>query len=399
MCFLALGGVLGLRPYAPSMSGLHISRGTCTVMFAYDIGFGIELDRVEAMLSARADGAPQREYLRHARKSPKSFEYRPAPVRLTRKGTTVAVGSHATDVAVSLTLYDFGAVSVAYTIPLTGGLETLADLSAELYDHAALAADSREHARMLLEDLRPAIHKSGLLPLVEDYVVFHAAEFDCQAASASEFVAAARQSVASVLRAERVVLSAQEVGEATSSVVSYTPGDAAVIDWNAALLLGPEMEDVLAVLEFANVELLEMRFLDGQLDRALERAYAATGRRVYAFIGGHAGSLREVAGMQVDSAMLFETVNNTLKLLGDQHLARVYRTCAERFHLPDWDASILRKLGLLEGLYEKLNDRQTTRRMEVLEWIIILLIAFEVAATWVWPLVEPAVKKWLLGGD
>jgi hypothetical protein len=189
------------------------------------------------------------------------------------------------------------------------------------------------------------------------------------------------------------------VGEATSSVVSYTPGDAAVIDWNAALLLGPEMEDVLAVLEFANVELLEMRFLDGQLDRALERAYAATGRRVYAFIGGHAGSLREVAGMQVDSAMLFETVNNTLKLLGDQHLARVYRTCAERFHLPDWDASILRKLGLLEGLYEKLNDRQTTRRMEVLEWIIILLIAFEVAATWVWPLVEPAVKKWLLGGD
>ncbi|MCX5690910.1 MAG: hypothetical protein NTV94_14190 [Planctomycetota bacterium] len=373
------------------MSGLYISRGSCTVLFAYDIGFGISLDRAERMLASSVQGKTQREYLRHARKSPQSFEYRPSPLRFTRKAAPVAVGACSTDAAVSLTLYDFGAVSVAYTIPLEGTLDQLAALSEQLYDNKDLAADSRNHASELLRDLHGAVVKPGLLPMVEDYVIFHAQEYDCQAATATEFIAAARESLAGILRAERMRLSAQEVGEATESVVSYTPSDAAVIDWNATLLLGPDMQDVLAVLEFANVELLEMRFLDEQLDRALERAYAATAKKARAFLTGGSASLREVAGLQVDSSLLFETVNNTLKLVGDQHLARVYQTVAKRFHLPEWDANILRKLGTLEGLYEKLNDRQTTRRMEVLEWIIILLIAFEVVATWVWPL----VKTWV----
>jgi hypothetical protein len=370
------------------MSGMIISKGSCTVLFAYDLGFGISLERAEQLLARHVDGSTQRGYLRHARKSPRSFEYRPAPLRVMRTSRGVQVGEVRSDLAVSLTMYDFGAVSVAYTFPLTGSLEDLARLSCDLYDHEGLAADSKVQAEALMADIGPAVIKPGLRPLVEDYVIFHAEEFDVQSRDVTEFIAQARQTLAGVLRAERSPLSTQETADATGSVVSYTPHDAAIIDWNASLLLGTDMEDVLAVLEFANVELLEMRFLDEQLDRALERTYAATARKVRAFIRGHAGSLRKVAGMQMDNTLLFETVNNTLKLLGDQHLARVYRTAAERFHLPDWDASILRKLGTLEGLYEKLNDRQTTRRMEVLEWIIILLIAFEVAATWVWPLVR-----------
>ena len=80
----------------------------------------------------------------------------------------------------------------------------------------------------------------------------------------------------------------------------------------------------------------------------------------------------------MDSAILFEGVNNALKLIGDQYLARLYRLAAHRLHLPDWDSSILRKLQTAESIYTKLSDQQTTLRMEALEWIIIALIAFEV---------------------
>src|SRR2546425_11361393 len=38
------------------------------------------------------------------------------------------------------------------------------------------------------------------------------------------------------------------------------------------ILFDPEGEDVRAVIEFANTQLLEMRYLDAQLDEALERA-------------------------------------------------------------------------------------------------------------------------------
>jgi uncharacterized Rmd1/YagE family protein len=74
-------------------------------------------------------------------------------------------------------------------------------------------------------------------------------------------------------------------------------------------------------------------------------------------------------------------VTNTLKLLGDQYLARVYRLVSQRFHLEDWDASILRKLETLESIYGKMSDRAGTRRMELLEWIIIVLITISIAVS------------------
>jgi hypothetical protein len=94
--------------------------------------------------------------------------------------------------------------------------------------------------------------------------------------------------------------------------------------------------------------------------------------------GATGPDLRRVGAMQVESAILFEGVNNALKLLGDQYLARVYRLVSGRFHLAEWDASILRKLETLESIYQKLADSSTSRRMEVLEWIIILLIALSI---------------------
>jgi len=49
-----------------------------------------------------------------------------------------------------------------------------------------------------------------------------------------------------------------------------------------------------------------------------------------------------------------------------------------RFHLGDWDASITRKLQTIDGIYQKLADRATARRLEALEWIIIALIGVSI---------------------
>jgi hypothetical protein len=94
--------------------------------------------------------------------------------------------------------------------------------------------------------------------------------------------------------------------------------------------------------------------------------------------GSDRASLHDITQFQMDSALLFEGVNNALKLVGDQYLARVYHAASERFHLAEWDASILRKLQTLESLYDKLRDQAASHRMELLEWIIILLIAVSI---------------------
>jgi len=361
-----------------------IVQGTCTVMLAYDVGFGINLDRAEEVLAAQAGGGDraQREVLPHSRRSPRYFGYRPSPLRIMRQAKSVHVADRETDAMVTLTAFDFGAVSIAYTIPIDGPVHALPQLSEALYENAQLLADSRAHAGSLLDLIRAAVLKPKLMPFVEDYVVFRGKRLECGAQPIEEYFEGERAIIAAIVRAETGPLSRQEITDATRTCISYSPTDAAVIDWNAAILIGDDMEDAQAVLEFANVELLEMRFLDDQLDRALETAYAATGVAPRAFWNRKGmATLRDIAGLQMDSALLFETVNNTLKLLGDQHLARIYRAAAEQLHIPDWDASIIRKLGTLESIYAKLIDRQSTRRMEVLEWIVILLIAFEIVTS------------------
>src|SRR5690606_15408717 len=118
--------------------------------------------------------------------------------------------------------------------------------------------------------------------------------------------------------------------------------------------------------------------LDTQLDGLLERAHQLMGmlaRPSNLWPGGQTGrQIRRFAELQTDSALLFEGVNNAIKLIGDQHLARVYTVASDRLNLRQWDASVLRKLGVAESVYQKVADAASTKRMEILEWIIILLI-------------------------
>ncbi|HYE62574.1 MAG TPA: hypothetical protein VD997_11320 [Phycisphaerales bacterium] len=366
----------------PRTGEFTILRGQCVAMFAYDVGFAVDLNKAAALLTREI---PQRETLKHSRRAPKYFEYQPAPIRVTRSGTPVSVGRFTTQASIEALVYDFGAISITFTIPLSGPVEGLLPLSSALYENAALLAESRRIVDDLVRLLEATINKPHVTALVEDYIVFDVDEWQLpeRHAGLQGWIDECGPLIARILRSDTEILSKQEVDDALSCRIAYADNDAALIDWNAALLFGREMQDVTAVLEFANVELLEMRFLDDQLDRALGEAYETSQRTTRLGFFESGAELRRISRMQIDSAILFEGVNNALKLLGDVYLSRVYRLAAGRLHLPEWDGSIIRKLGTLESIYSKLSDRQANRRMEILEWIIILLILFEVVMSFI----------------
>ncbi len=368
---------------APSPGAFTVETGATLALFAYDIGFSVDLKQAEALLA----NLSQRDEIKRRRRAPAHFVHAPPPLRIPQPADPIAIAGFSTTRGVDCLLYEFGAVSVSYTIPITGRIESLVELGEALYENVALLEDSRRRVEGLLEAIRPAVSRPGVSPLVEDYAIHH---LGCppQGAAIPTLIEANAPSLARLLRAERSALSDQEINEALAARVSYGRHDAVVIDWNAAIVIDaePGAEDVRAVLEHANVELLEMRWLDDELDRSLEEAYERTtprsprlgkaGRRLS--VRTPLANLRRIARLQTDAALLFEGVNNALKLVGDQYLARVYRRTAERLHLPAWDANILRKINTLESMYQKLVDAQTTRRMEILEWIIIILIAVSI---------------------
>ena len=353
-----------------------IHKGSCFVLFAYDAARSINLDAAER----RVHEATQRQTMPRKRRAPSYFEYQPAPLRVSQGAEAVRLGRFLTRAAVDLVVYDFGAVEVVYSLPIDGPFTELLNLSDELYDNEFLLADSQVRVNQLLKVVGDTAMQANLAPLVEDYVIFHIESF-AQPFDAKRLCAEHGPEIAQILRAERQTLSDQEVDDALGAKISFGTEDLTIIDWNAALLVDREGEDVRAVLDFANVELLEMRYLDQRLDRALDEAYETLSQRsvnLPRILGYYGAALRRVAELQVDNAVLFEGVNNTLKLLGDQYLARLYRLVNRRFHLDEWDASILRKLQTLESIYEKISDQAANRRMEILEWVIIILIAFSI---------------------
>lgn len=367
-------------PPAPAKPNA-IERGLCYVSFAYDAARSIRLAEAERRLQQESD----RPTIAHKRRTPSSFEYQPPPLRTSSAAASFRLGKFLTRTTVDLMVYDFGAVSVIYMIPIDGPFEDLLELSEELYDNEALLADSRLRVDRFLAGIGDAAAQPHPSPVVEDYVVFHveslAAPIDLR-----HFCGEHAREIAQILRAERQPLSEQEVEDALAVRLSYSTADITIVDWNAALVIDNEGDDVRALLHFANVELLEMRYVDQKLDRALDQAHETLARRPWSLPGifGTTGAdLRSLAELQVDNATLFEGVNNTLKLVGDQYLARVYRMINRRFHLDEWDQSILRKLETLESIYEKFSDLTAARRMEMLEWVIIFLIAFSIALEFV----------------
>ncbi len=348
-----------------------IDGGTCHVFHAFEAAFSIDLDA-----AARRIAGAGRAGLTAGDRNVSGVDFAPRPLRAVMDVPGVTCGRFTTATRAHVTVFDFGAVSVRLDFPLSGPADGLAELARTLVGNAALRDAARRAAADVLQAIGDAAERPVLSERGEDYVVFA-----LPALGRDPRTGLADTLLARTLRSEEGALSAEEVRDAVSSTVSYGEDDVAVIDWNCAVVVDRTPDDALAVLEFANVELIEMRWLDDRLDEALDEAFRTAGgsfrgaRILSVQTGRHA---RRIAELQIDAAALFESVNNALKLFGDQWLARLHQAATHRMHIDDFERSVLRKVEALDSIYGKLRDRQVQVRAELLEWIIIGLIAVEI---------------------
>jgi hypothetical protein len=276
-----------------------------------------------------------------------------------------------------LTVFDFGAVSLMIQHRVRACPGDLLMLAGELAEPAPLLAAARRAVAPLLDRLKPVVSQFEVSDLAEEYVIFQLG------ASRPGWLRENAAWVAGLVRLEPGPLSAEAIGEATRLSLSYAPNDLVVLDWAAGLVADRECADTLQVIEFANVQLLEFRNIDDRLDDRLEGAY----RRIHRprrrgwreiFRDPNAEAVRSIRELEIEATSLFERADNALKLIGDQYLSRVYALASARFHLGEWQQSIRRKLDTVGDVYDLLTQQASGRRLEVLEVIVILLIALEI---------------------
>jgi hypothetical protein len=169
--------------------------------------------------------------------------------------------------------------------------------------------------------------------------------------------------------------------EALNQRLSYYENDLVVVDWNAALLYDRDYRDTVNVLELLNVELLEARYIDAQLDRRIGDYKGPSLKHrdwLVPLRTPNRKAIQALAELRLESLLQAERVDNALKLIGDLYLARVHAAAAKRLYLQDWENAISRKLDIIANLYQLLTDRVRTAQSQTLELIIIALILAEI---------------------
>jgi hypothetical protein len=239
-------------------------------------------------------------------------------------------------------------------------------------------------ARRLVERMGPAIERPRIADVREDYVVYHITDARSGDGSGPLREAIRDVDLVPLLLGESRPLSDEARRELLPHWFSYYADDLAILSWDNALIVEPSSgdSDVEYILEFANAQLLELRYYDSKLDAELPKLYdriqRARGRRRRVFAAGYAQLLGEMQALVAEITELVERAENALKVTDDVYLARIYSAALDLYRAKTWRAGIDRKLTIIRDTYAMLNGEAQARRAELLELAIILLIVFEI---------------------
>jgi hypothetical protein len=355
--------------------------GAATVYRLYDVGYAIDLRRALDLLASRTA-----ERVRPVRGEAQAIQIKDPPVTVVLGAERVRIDGRQYDVEVSARIFDFGVVSLRVRIPAPGELpwSEFTAFGAAIDAAPAVAELLAHHLQLLTDRIRPAVERLLVAPVSEDYIVYRIGRLRGADGVPLPTSVLADADVVPLLLNESRPLSADAQRELLPHRFSYYADDLAILTWENALVVDPEAadSDVEYILEFANAQLLELRYYDAVLDEELPRMFgrvgSARGRTFALFNRRYARLLADLQGVVADTTELVERVDNSLKVTDDVYLARVYAAALEIFRGRAWRAGIDRKLGIIRETYAMLNDEAQAARAEALELTIVVLIVAEI---------------------
>jgi hypothetical protein len=358
------------------MSDVRVASGNLFFFYAYDVGFDISLSAAGTLCETAGFAG-----LAGLRPAPPHLQYQPKPLVVPSEGVEVPCGGTVVRLDATVKIFDFGALSVTLRLPVEDlPWEEYAAAAFRLSGETALEAAARRAAMRVFERIRPAVSKPGFTDLVEEYGLWHVSAFAPEMAG-SAILARLSQDIARLLTLERGTFSEAALADILRNPIRYFDNDLLFAEWDAAFACDPRIQDTAEVLEFLNVQMLELRFFDRVLHAALDEMAdeLRKPRRLFSVLHDpYETPLRKLSEIKMDVSMLRERITNVLKLVGNVYLARVYDEARRKIGTEKWEGTIRDQLKALEDIYTILNNRAAAARAETLEMIIILLIALEI---------------------
>jgi hypothetical protein len=353
-------------------------KGTVVYLYAFDIANEIRTGQVRELLSEKLFPFQIRVGVTAPRDVPIY-----TPLTLALKPMEYASNAGTVTLKPFVKIFDVGAISISYEVPFEkSSLTELVPYHQLTVGNEPLAAVAERLAIQVAEALRPHLVKPNpeRAP-VEAYTSFC---FSDVGGPVPDWVRTHRAEIAGLLNEEPEPnkLAERQVDETLSHSLAYMRDDFTVIDWDAALVVDASgyFDDVLYIIELANLQLEEFRLLDDRLDKLFIKAYEDLEKRsmLRNLIFGSDTRLNAIRRIRMDITKMSEELTNITKFVGDWYLARVYLSCKHRFHLGHWESSVDQKLHEIDRLYTLAHQAINEKRTLLLEAAIVALFVFEV---------------------
>ncbi|MFA5240524.1 MAG: hypothetical protein WC476_12575, partial [Phycisphaerae bacterium] len=307
---------------------------------------------------------------------PRVFDF-PAQTKQLPDGKTISVRR-------TVKLFSIGAISISVRVPFcVSSLDELVAYHDLRFADTTLEQDIYDLAESVRRDLEPyCVRPVPAITQAEAYTVFCLNNLppiqEGDGSSAEQWLKSNRRQIAALLTQEENAanLADQEISESTQVSVSYYKNDLVVVDWDSAIAVGKGtlIDDVLHIMELANVQLVELAAYDRILDDSLQLSYKDISQLRFSSSRDVHKRLREI---RIDLSRLSDELSNITKFFGDWHLAQIHGNLANRFHLGEWHRIIEEKLRMLGDLYQILQQDKTNFLMLVLETTIVLLFIID----------------------
>ncbi|MBX2988364.1 MAG: hypothetical protein KF802_10755 [Bdellovibrionaceae bacterium] len=342
----------------------------------FDIGPDVNPEKVQNRFMS--DVSAQRFKLA---KSSRAMIINNAPLALTLEGGKFESLGLKLDYEVSAKIWHFGALSIniQMNIPSDLSWQKLIELGSFLENDKGMHDIAVQKTKQILASMDPVRSRVIDWETYEDYILYFFKSLPGTEVNA--WAVFQNYDVYRLILSEQTeVLSEQVKKTIADGALQYGQNDLAVINWNSALIIEPSgLPDIPDVIEFSLCQLLEMRYYDDLLDTKLADLYNELGTKKRGVWETYAERLsREAAQRYLEISETVESVENSLKVVGDFYLAQIFRTASSRFRFNDWRDSVDQKLNNLAQISKILTSEVNERRNHILEIIIIILIAIEV---------------------
>ncbi len=355
------------------MADIRVEEGRILALKFFDIAEEIHLSALETREALRR----RTHRLRLARAVPRSVKIANPPLTLQAGKGRLQWNGQEVKGTLLFRLYDFGAVSLLFSIPLPHGI-SLDGL--EAWTGFPMSEEfetfSEEAVRTLLQEIHFALEDPQIKEVTEEYLIYY---FQKLSVPLDTFRRTAN--IPALLYGERETFSPQIYQDLWHHAYSYSTEDLVVIGWEAAIIYEPTgLMDVADILEFAHVQLLELQYYDRLLDRELARTYEQMehpGRFHWTRWGRYRDMIRRLALRRIEVTEVIERIQDAIKITEDVYYARVYRSAQDLFRSREQIQSLQRKLEITQEVYSWLQQEISGLRLEALELAILLLIFLE----------------------